>query len=63
LETFGEYEDSWQRFSGDQPSLPLRDLSLLEDFLKPTKVSKFRQQMVIPYHEVQKGIRADTPES
>jgi hypothetical protein len=55
----GEYEDSRRRFSGDEPTLPLRELSLLEDFLKPTKISNFMPQMVIPYHEVQKGIRAD----
>jgi hypothetical protein len=61
-ELIGEYEDSRHRFSGDAPSLSLslRELSLLEDFLKPTKKdSKFMRYMVIPYHEVQKGIRAD----
>lgn len=58
-ELIGEYEDSRHRFSGDESSLPLGELPHLEDFLKPTKASKFLQQMVIPYHEVQKGIRAD----
>lgn len=55
----GEYEDFRSRFSGDEPSLALRVLPLLEDFLESTKVSRFLPEMVIPYHEVQKGIRGD----
>lgn len=55
----GEYEESRSRFLGDEPSLPLRELRLLEDFLKPAKDSKFMPKMVIPYHEVQKGVRGD----
>ena len=58
-ELIGEYEDSRSRFSGDEPSLPLRELRLLEDFLKPAKHSKFKPEVVTPYHEVQKGVRGD----
>ena len=58
-ELIGEYEDSRSRFSGNGPALPLDELPLLEEFLKRAKDSKFMPMMVIPYHEVQKGIRGD----
>lgn len=58
-ELIGEYEGARSRFSGDAPSLPLRELQYLGDFLKTAKESKFMPGMVIPYHEVQKGIRGD----
>ena len=55
----GEYEKLRRRFSGDPPSLPLRTLSLLKDFLEPANSSDFMPQMVVPYHDVQKRIRGD----
>jgi hypothetical protein len=58
-ELIGEYENSRRHFSGDESSLPLRDLPLLADFLQQAKVSKFKPQMIAPYHEVQRGIRGD----
>ncbi|HWN11448.1 MAG TPA: hypothetical protein VNO50_19625 [Pyrinomonadaceae bacterium] len=58
-ELIGEYEGSRSRFSGDEPSLPLRELQHLVDFLQKAKESKFMPEMVIPYHEVQKAIRGD----
>lgn len=51
-ELIGEYEIKRRCFSRDRPSLPLRDLSLLKDFLEKTKDSKFKHQIVSPYHEV-----------
>lgn len=58
-ELIGEYEDSRHRFSGSAPSLPLGELPRLEDFLGPVKGSDFLKQVVYPYHDVQKAIRAD----
>jgi hypothetical protein len=53
-----EFEDSRRRFFGDEASLSLTELPILADFLKPTKTSRFMAGMVVPYHEVQKRIRA-----
>lgn len=58
-ELIGEYEDSRRRFSGHEPALPLRELPLLDDFLQSARVSQFMPQVIVPYHEVQKGIRGD----
>lgn len=58
-ELIGEYEEKRHRFSGNKLSLQLSELQVLKDFLNTTKESKFMPQMVIPYHEVQKGIRAN----
>ena len=56
-ELITEFEDSRRRFAGDEASLPLNQLPFLEDFIKPTKESKFMPSMVVPYHEVQRRIR------
>jgi hypothetical protein len=55
----GEYEDFRSRFSGVEPSLSLCELPLLNEFLQPAKVSRFKPQVIVPYHEIQKGIRGD----
>jgi len=55
-----EYENSRYRFSNDESSLPLSELSDLDDYLKHTKDSRlFLEKMVVPYHEIQRGIRAE----
>ena len=58
-ELISEYESVRSRFSENDPSLPVRDLVHLEDFLKSTDSSRFRPEMVSPYHEVQRRIRRD----
>jgi hypothetical protein len=55
----GEYEESRNRFAGDLKSLPLNDLTFLEDFLAPARASRFKDAVVVPYHEVQSAIRED----
>jgi hypothetical protein len=55
----GEYEDCRGLFSGSESSLPLKELPCLQDFLQPAKLSKFKDGVVVPYHEVQFAIRAD----
>ncbi|HEX6127241.1 MAG TPA: hypothetical protein VFZ23_17850 [Pyrinomonadaceae bacterium] len=55
----GEYEDSRNRFSGQEPSLHLSELSFLQDFLQPARMSNFKDAMVVPYHDVQWTIRKE----
>ncbi|MBI5084490.1 MAG: hypothetical protein HZB13_07830 [Acidobacteria bacterium] len=58
-ELISEFETSRRRFSGGEATLPLTQLPLLADFLRPMKKSRFLQEMVVPYHKVQQGIRGD----
>lgn len=55
----GEYEQHRRFFTGEESSLPLSRLSLLEDFIRSAKESSFMPTMVVPYHDVQKAIRGD----
>jgi hypothetical protein len=54
-----EYETSRRMFEGETPSLALTALPLLEEFTGPSGDSRFKEEVVRPYHEVQRGIRAD----
>ena len=55
----GEYEDKRSLFSGAEPTLPLNKLECLQDFLQPARLSKFKEGVVVPYHDVQFAIRGD----
>lgn len=54
-----EYEDKRNRFRGEPQSLPLEQLPILDDCLAPTKKSEFLTEVVVPYHDVLKGLRQD----
>jgi hypothetical protein len=55
-----EYEGARHRFPELTSTVPIADLKDLSDFLGPTtETCKFKKQVVNPYHEIQKAIRAD----
>jgi hypothetical protein len=54
-----EYETKRGEFHGQTPSLSLSELPTLARFLAPSAEGDFKPSVVIPYHEVQKGLRED----
>ena len=58
-ELIDEYEQQRPLYLDAVPHRPLKDHPLLQDFLRPAKMSKFSTEVVHPYHEVQAAIRAD----
>lgn len=54
-----EYENKRGEFQGEVPSLSLSELPALTGFLAPSAEGDFKPSVVIPYHEVQKGLRED----
>jgi len=55
----GEYETHRGTQSLRQEKLMLDDLPELNDFLLPAAESRFKPQVIIPYHKVQEAIRKD----
>lgn len=52
-----EYEKLRRTFQGQDPIKNLSEIPLLKEFMGSTKGSQFKEQVIIPYHRVQKGIR------
>jgi len=55
----GEYEKSRRTFHGQEPAKELSEIPLLKEFMGPAKDSQFMKQVVIPFHNIQKGIRGN----
>ena len=54
-----EYETGRRTFQGQHPLKMLSLMPRLNDFIGSTHGSRFKAQVVIPYHDVQQGIRED----